>query len=357
MPSHAGEPGAQADPGDLAYWRGALRLAASADAELAPEAVAALFCDLIGWPRGVENLSGGRWREQWPSARRPPAWPARERLKLRLTTAAGVYIVRFAGLGRVGAEKMSRAEAMFAAGFTPEPIALRRGLLLERWIAGQPLAPFAVNRASLVDHLGAYIAFRARAFPAAADRGASVATLAEMASVNALELGGDALREQVRISLEALDVDETRLRPIHVDGRLHAWEWVRAEDGRLIKTDAIDHAGAHDLIGPKIRPGTLPEPSPSSNFLRRNSGDCSKCSRLRRASRSIQTLCPRSGSSTWRSRPAGGPWRRRPATRPRSTAPGRAVRSTPRRWPISGPETGASAALSETHVATACARR
>ena len=172
-------------------------------------------------------------------------------MKLRLTTAAGVYIVRFAGLGRVGAEKMSRAEAMFAAGFTPEPIALRRGLLLERWIAGQPLAPFAVNRASLVDHLGAYIAFRARAFPAAADRGASVATLAEMASVNALELGGDALREQVRISLEALDVDETRLRPIHMDGRLHAWEWVRAEDGRLIKTDAMDHAGAHDLIGPQ----------------------------------------------------------------------------------------------------------
>ena len=37
--------------------------------------------------------------------------------------------------------------------------------------------------------------------------------------------------------------------PVHVDGRLHHWEWVRAPDGALRKTDALDHCCAHDLIG------------------------------------------------------------------------------------------------------------
>jgi hypothetical protein len=38
-------------------------------------------------------------------------------------------------------------------------------------------------------------------------------------------------------------------RPIAVDGRLHAWEWVETPDGRLLKTDAVDHAFGHDMIG------------------------------------------------------------------------------------------------------------
>jgi hypothetical protein len=30
---------------------------------------------------------------------------------------------------------------------------------------------------------------------------------------------------------------------------MHAWEWLQTSDGRLLKTDALDHHAAHDLIG------------------------------------------------------------------------------------------------------------
>ncbi|HKH32781.1 MAG TPA: hypothetical protein VKA80_01240, partial [Beijerinckiaceae bacterium] len=36
--------------------------------------------------------------------------------------------------------------------------------------------------------------------------------------------------------------------PVCTDNRLHAWEWLVAGD-RLVKTDALDHHAAHDLIG------------------------------------------------------------------------------------------------------------
>jgi hypothetical protein len=39
------------------------------------------------------------------------------------------------------------------------------------------------------------------------------------------------------------------MRRVEADNRLHAWEWLLPRDGRLLKTDAVDHHAAHDLIG------------------------------------------------------------------------------------------------------------
>jgi hypothetical protein len=39
-------------------------------------------------------------------------------------------------------------------------------------------------------------------------------------------------------------------RPVEVDGRMHAWEWL-VSDGGLLKTDAVDHCEGHDLVGPQ----------------------------------------------------------------------------------------------------------
>jgi hypothetical protein len=36
---------------------------------------------------------------------------------------------------------------------------------------------------------------------------------------------------------------------VATDGRLHRWEWIALPDGRLYKTDAVDHALGHDLVG------------------------------------------------------------------------------------------------------------
>ena len=39
------------------------------------------------------------------------------------------------------------------------------------------------------------------------------------------------------------------VRRVETDNRLHAWEWLHTPDGRLLKTDALDHHAGHDLIG------------------------------------------------------------------------------------------------------------
>jgi hypothetical protein len=39
------------------------------------------------------------------------------------------------------------------------------------------------------------------------------------------------------------------VRPVRTDGRLHAHEWLRLPEGRLLKADALDHHRGHDLIG------------------------------------------------------------------------------------------------------------
>jgi hypothetical protein len=249
MPSHPGGPGAEADASIRARWRSATRLVATADDVLAPQGLARLFGDLIGPADRIEDLSAGQWLGDLPAAARPPSWPARERIKLRLTTSAGTFIARFAGLGRFGADKLVRARALHAAGFTPEPLALRRGFLLERWVSGRPLEVSVRRHSTLIDHLGRYIGFRARHFPAKPDQGAGPEALTEMALINAEAMGRAALRAGVAEKLAALDVNPASPRPVYTDGRLHPWEWLRGADGRLIKTDALDHACAHDLIG------------------------------------------------------------------------------------------------------------
>jgi hypothetical protein len=37
--------------------------------------------------------------------------------------------------------------------------------------------------------------------------------------------------------------------PVDSDNRLHRWEWLVAGEQRLLKADALDHSGGHDLVG------------------------------------------------------------------------------------------------------------
>lgn len=242
LPSHGGDLGPEALPRHRERWRSAVRPAASFERLVADEPIADWFTDLIGPVEAVDDLSGGAWRAGRPDM--PPAYPAQERLKFRLHTRSGAWLARFAGLGAIGEGKLARARALHQAGFTPEPLALRRGFLLERWETG---APGQGERAAFVEHLGAYLGFRAQAFPAGGASGATAAELAEMARNNTSELLGEAAAAAVTEGLRPLA--NAALTPCHVDGRLHAWEWLRTPDGLLLKADAHDHAQAHDLVG------------------------------------------------------------------------------------------------------------
>lgn len=240
LPSHAGEPGPEAAPEIRARWAGLAKRPATFESLIEDEPLAGWFEDLTGPISRIEDLSGGAWAAE--RADDPPTFGAFERRKYRLTTASGVWLAKYAGLGPLGEAKLARARTLARAGAAPEPLALRRGFLIGPWLEGAP--GVAVEREAFVDHLGRYLALRVLAFPAAAEDGASLAALDEMMRANAAELLG----AEAAAALPGPPPGAER-RPIHVDGRLHAWEWITTPDRGVLKTDALDHSAGHDLVG------------------------------------------------------------------------------------------------------------
>ena len=236
FPSHAGDPGPQASRPHQSQWREARKIVPVFDLDLA---------DLLGrQPNTVEDLSGGAWtkltNDVWPTH------TSRERLKYRVTTSEGAFLIKFAGLGEIGTTKLAMARELHVSGFIAEPITLRRGFLVSRWVdASQDIS--AIGRVELVDRLGAYIAFRADRFLGQTQSGGELHTLVEMARVNLREAnclcGLDRLNDFDATALSR------RVRRVRIDGRMHPWEWVLSPTGALIKTDALDHHQSHDLIG------------------------------------------------------------------------------------------------------------
>jgi hypothetical protein len=209
--------------------------------------------DLVGpAEEPLEEISGGRWRllrygreADWPASN-----PYLERRKFLLRTADGTWLLKFAGLGPEGARKLKRARALHAAGFAPEVRGYRHGFLVERWQGELPSVHRGFDdRDRLVAQVGRYLGFRARHFPAGPERGASLARLWEMARYNARLALGEKLARRIDRFAPMLERLARRVRPIETDSRMHAWEWLCAWDGRLLKTDALDHHAAHDFVG------------------------------------------------------------------------------------------------------------
>jgi hypothetical protein len=240
LPSHAADPGPEALPEMQARWASAAKRPATFEASIEDEPLAGWFEDLTGPITAIEELSGGAWATR--RGDKPPTHPMLERRKFKLTTDKGTWLAKFAGLGDLGQAKFARSRTLFRAGAGAEPLGVRRGFLVERWVEG--LAGPQVNREGLVEHVGRYIGLRALAFPAEAEEGASLEDLAVMTRVNVAELKGQAAAD----ALPAPPMT-AKARPIHVDGRLHRWEWITTGDERLIKTDALDHSCGHDLVG------------------------------------------------------------------------------------------------------------
>jgi hypothetical protein len=244
LPGHEGEPGAMARPDHKARY-GRIRKATVPFERLYlwPEkpqhGLAAWFTDLVGPPLlPLQDLSGGAWR----SARGlddVPAIPMQERRKFLLRTQAGVFLLKFVGLGQIGAHKLQRAKCLAERGLVPEPIAVRHGFMIERW--HEDAQPPASHGPAPIEAIGRYLATRATLFPA--HQGADLATLAAMARHNTQEALGHAAAQALRFNTDL------PLRAIHVDARLHRWEWLALPDGRLLKADALDHSTGHDLIG------------------------------------------------------------------------------------------------------------
>jgi hypothetical protein len=258
FPSHDGPPGPEASGDTARRWPSLARHVAPFDAVFLATAKPAhrlttWLEQALGPLDGpLRDLSGGAWRTivHWPERHSPPAIPAMERRKYLSVAGGRRVLVKFAGLGAVGERKLAHARALAAAGFTPEPLALVHGFLVERWLAPAPDCRLRdLPRPVLLARLADYLAFRARALPADAGEGAALPELVAMAAYNAAERLGAATGDRLARRLAGLPRHGPAVRRCATDNRLHAFEWLVAADGRLLKTDAVDHAFGHDLIG------------------------------------------------------------------------------------------------------------
>lgn len=207
--------------------------------------------------------ASARHRERWLRAQRVPATfafgflaaafgPLEEcrgnnpfgRLKFLGQSPSGKVLLKFAGLGSIGERKLEMSRALHSAGLTPEPLGLVHGFLAEHWHDDALcLAP----EDKPVSEIGQYIGTRARLFPAGEGEGATIEELVLMCRRNAsLAIGQDLDGSLDRWDAGALSLAVQRVR---TDNKLDRSSWLRLSDGHLLKTDAVDHHCAHDLIG------------------------------------------------------------------------------------------------------------
>jgi hypothetical protein len=248
FPSHAGELGPVASSERRERWRRTRRHVVSTDT-LLDGVLDRWVADVVGPLTGpLVDLSGGGWRSR--RFTREEDWPAsvtyQERRKLLARTDRGTFLVRFVGLGEAGEQALDRARLLHRAGFTSELIGVCHGFSIERWHDDARSLGASIHRAALVAHLGRYLGFRARELRAD-ESGASMARLVEMTRRNAVLALGDEVQSALD-RWEAASPPERSLRRVAVDARLHRWEWL-VDGERLLKSDAIDHCAAHDLVG------------------------------------------------------------------------------------------------------------
>lgn len=228
LPGHGNAPGPQASERHRTRWAAAQKPAVALDRPHLPTIEA-----LVGpLSQPLQDISGGAWRPLWSAAEQqwPAVDPMWERRKFLARTASGTWLVKFAGLGRIGRSKLALARDLHRAGFGPEVAGLKQGWLVSRWhedaVATRP------NTTELLAYL------RLRASWPAAQPGAPLETLLAM----------------VRRNLPSLadwtpDLSRLQPKPVCTDNRMAAYEWLRLPSGQLLKADALDHHAAHDLIG------------------------------------------------------------------------------------------------------------
>ena len=184
----------------------------------------------------ARDLSAGQWRQLSPSA--APVHPQHERRKYLRDRC----LFKFEGLGDYGTSKVARAEALWAAGFAPRPLALTDGYLATGWVEGRPLD---ATDTPIADWIARYLRFLETHFPS--DRPVPYDENMEMISVNVREgLGPEWVSSLDRLKgfrAEVCDRSTTQ-----IDGRILPHEFLLTAHG-YVKTDTLDHHDDHFFPG------------------------------------------------------------------------------------------------------------
>ena len=206
---------------------------------------------LLGGVDGpMVEISGGVWREL--SNGRQCPWPpcdlALEKPKFIARSGGIPWLVKFVGLGEIGQRKLKTASLLADAGHGAAVAGLCHGFLVQRWLEATPLESARIDHERLINGIGNYLRFRVSHL-VASNGGASLAALFAMAANNIGEALGGAASAHTSSLLGAPERFAALRHPVNTDNRLHCWEWLVTSDGSLIKTDALDHSAAHDLVG------------------------------------------------------------------------------------------------------------
>lgn len=181
----------------------------------------------------------GYWRtlllaehQDWPEC-----WSQMERLKF--ISEDRRTLLKFEGMGRIGAEMRSRAFKLAEAGFSPPITDGGGGFFAYELLSGPVLKSSNLNP-DLLDFMAKYCAFRADNFRAVG--GGDRSQLKHMLEFNVLNEFGCApfLHEDVFLTPN----------PVFVDGRMQPHEWVGTGSAGFLKTDAISHGDDHFFPGP-----------------------------------------------------------------------------------------------------------
>jgi hypothetical protein len=160
-----------------------------------------------------------------------------ERLKFLSPDRAVVF--KFEGYGRFGSEIRERANVLSEAGYVASSIGTLDGFGCYPFLKGTILSQTDLNR-EVLDRMAEYCAFRAGQFRAPDPPDSS--EIRSMVQFNVAEEFGVELNGQLA-PLEGK-------RHVLVDGRMLPHEWIRTQDGRLMKCDATAHGDDHFFPGP-----------------------------------------------------------------------------------------------------------
>ena len=191
------------------------------------------------------DVSAGNWRRLLYSSSGcyPAVQPQHEQRKYLAFPSRGepARLIKFAGLGKRGRHKMSRADRLAAAGFSAKPLELAAGFIALPFTPGRPISRGELPR-GLLETAARYLAYLSTEQshePSVGD-----AALREMIDVNLIEALGE--REHKR--LETMLPQRWTERPVALDARMQPHEWLQTATG-FLKTDAIDHHDDHFLPG------------------------------------------------------------------------------------------------------------
>jgi hypothetical protein len=182
-------------------------------------------------------VGAGEWRRKLlpEAAIWPACWPQMERVKF--LSPDGTRLYKFEGLGPMGKAVQQGSRLVDEAGFGCSVTDAGDGFSCYALAEATTMTAEEVDPIVL-DRMAQYCAFRAAEFGA----DGVPEPLAEMVRFNISR----EFQIELNLNLDALHPS----RLVVVDGRMQPHEWLRTEDGILLKTDASTHGDDHFFPGP-----------------------------------------------------------------------------------------------------------